>query len=127
MNIKITVLMLMGLVGLLNGQQSYPFVVPPPTGVTSVSATVVGNQGTNKYSYWIVANFPQGQVAASPGITIENAPALDSSNYIRVNWPIVAGAVNYDVIRTVVRQTFPGSCNLCRVASNVTAGSYNDQ
>jgi hypothetical protein len=115
--------------GLVGQVQNFPDRLtlgsPPPTGVTSVSATVVGAIGNMTSYYWVVAIFPVGRTVVSPPAIISNAPnILSVTNFVRVSWSLVVGATGYDVLKTTT-PTLPSNCT-CAVVANTGASTVND-
>ena len=121
-----TILAISVFISLLSAQQqTVTLSTPTPSGVTQANANVVGNQGITTYNYWIIAKYPRGNASHSQRVEITNAPnTLTGSNYVRVNWQPVTGAIGYDVIKSV-SSTFPASGNILLVG-NTTSLTVND-
>lgn len=98
-----------------------------PAMVSSASATIVGATGRTNYYYWIIATYPVGKSFPTGPISAFNAPdSLTVSNYVRLNWNAMSGAVSYDVLRTSTPSAPNGSCT-CAVITGTTANTVNDQ
>lgn len=106
-------------------QSTQTLTAPPPQSVGSVSTTLVGSPGPRTLYYWVIANWPRGKSIATSTV-IRNAPnTLTATNYVRVTWTPIAGATNYDVLRTTT-STLPGTCTGCLLALGSTTGTFND-
>lgn len=108
----------------LCAQSTLTLTTPPPPPVGTVTANVIGNQGTATYYYWVVTNYPIGKDGGAVTI-VRNAPnALTLTNYVNISWTPIASATAYDVLRTTTSQ-FPGSCT-CAVVVGTTSTFIND-
>ena len=92
------------------------------TGPAAPHILVNGSLGTATYSYVITASAVGGQIGtASPAGTITNGnSSLDRHNFNAVTWPALAGAVNYNIYRTV------GGATQGRIGSTNQAIWFND-
>jgi hypothetical protein len=81
------------------GQQKLLGVVSPSTPTISN----IGTPGTTGYSYTIVAIDRNGfkTIASTVGSTTTGAATLNGTDFNRITWTAVDGAVSYDVVRTV--------------------------
>ncbi|MBT9156686.1 MAG: hypothetical protein DDT37_01674 [Firmicutes bacterium] len=76
-------------------------VVTPIASPAAPTVTVVGAAGTTTYRYRVTARTRIGETAASPETTITTGNAtLSATNFNRVSWTAVPGAVDYRVWRT---------------------------
>lgn len=92
------------------------------------SATVVrtaGNPGMNTLNYWIVANSLAGQGPMAGPFQISQAPIPGSGNAITLNWAPVAGAVSYDILRTLEANP-PQRTGNYAVATGLNATTFVD-
>jgi hypothetical protein len=102
-------------------------VSTPPQKVRSASIQSVGNSGPRSLYYWIVTNNAAGASAPSGPFPLSGGPnALSPSANVSIGWSPVAGAVSYDVLRTVTNAVPTGTCN-CAVATAVSGTSAVDQ
>ena len=109
---------------LAHGQtQQINLAANSPAPVPSVSASIVGNVGSNTFYYSVVARYPIGNAQAT-SYQLINAPNVSASNSVTVSWNRVAGATGYDVIKTTA--PLSGSCTSCLLASNTTSTSVSD-
>src|ERR1700690_2901005 len=79
-----------------------------PSGVPTINLQLVGNQGPATWYYWVVSNFPIGQVGSGSAQIINAPNVFSGSNYVNVSWS-QNGAVNYDVLKTAT-PVLPNSC-----------------
>lgn len=99
----------------------------PPTATIAISGAP-GPSSSTKF-YWLVANFPIGNSSPSGPFQAFNVPAtLSGGNFIILNWPTVAGATSYDVLKTSTAAPPTGAC-ACAVTggTGLTATTVNDQ
>lgn len=94
---------------------SHPMDVP-----SDVSFNVVGVAGSTSYSYKITAVSNRGETLPSKAISITTGnTTLSGSNFNRLKWDIVPGAVSYNVYgRTAGSELF---------IANVLVNSYEDK
>lgn len=101
-----------------------------PTGISSASATIVGNPGNTTYYYWVIADTEYGYVYPNAPIIVRNAPnVLSVSNYVRLDWtPSPFGLFRgFVVIRTTSNQQPNVACTACAIsASYLTVNAIND-
>ncbi len=105
----------------------------PPVSVVSVYT--IGVQGGQIYYYWIVAKYginrpsqdqPAGNATPSLPKLISDAPfILGGSNYVRVCWNPMPGAIGYDVLRTTTSGLPNGAANI-GVALNTAGNCVSD-
>jgi hypothetical protein len=94
-----------------------------PPNVGTVSATRLGNAGSNTFYYWVVSNWPIGK-AIPARVQVNQAPnTLTATTSIRLNWT-PNGATSYDVLRTTTA-SLPSSC-VCALATGLVVGVYTD-
>lgn len=107
---------------------SFPLInppVPPPTLTIAINGAP-GPSSSTVY-YWLVADFPIGNSSPSGPFQAFNVPAtLSGSNYEILNWPSVAGATTYDVLKTSTPSPPTGAC-ACAVVVGTSALAVNDQ
>lgn len=111
------------------GPSSIALSAPAPSGVTSVFANTVGVTGQTNHCYWVVTVYGVGMVASNSFTCVANSNGtLSGSNYNRVSWNLVPGAVGYWVIR-VGTSTFPGTGTVAVNSSilSSTTSFVNDQ
>ncbi len=97
-----------------------------PTGVTTANARIVGNTGFGTAYYWFVAVWPIGQARIYGPLQVTNVPnTLSVSNYVQLNWNLVAGASSYTVLKTTSPLLPTGASNIALVTGN-TSGTVND-
>jgi hypothetical protein len=98
-----------------------------PQPVPNASVSVSGNPGPATYFYWIVTNGVAGASSPAGPFQVLNAPnTLSGSNFNRISWANVLGAVSFDVLRTSTPGPPFGACN-CAVATAVAGNTTNDQ
>ena len=87
---------------------------PPPRVPTNrISAQVTGVGGTQTYFYWIVATYPIGDTFPGGPVRVNDvADNLGAGNFVTVRWPLLAGALTYDVLRTTTPQYPSGVANV---------------
>jgi hypothetical protein len=81
-----------------------PRGIPAAGPVDAPGVGVDGIPGTSHYSYVVVARaIGGGQIGAAspPGSTAVGNNILSRHNFNAVVWPLVSGAVSYDLYRTV--------------------------
>jgi hypothetical protein len=78
-----------------------------------------GTAGTTSYTYYVVATDRNGNrtLASSPGTTTTGNATLSGTNYNKISWTAVAGAVSYDILK--------GNF-VTAIATGVTALTIND-
>lgn len=102
------------------------FSANAPAGVTAVNVQRVGNFGNSTYYYWVIANYTIGSGSSgTPGMIIQSADTLSSTNYNQVFWTAIPGVLNYDVLRTTT-PSIPAACN-CAVVVGTNNTTVNDQ
>lgn len=114
------------ILGALAFAQPVTINTPPPPAPNAV-ANPIGTPGFTPYYYIVIANYPAGS-AASQMISVQNGNAtLNGTNYNQVGWPLMAGALTYDVLR-LTTPTYTGSCT-CSVTTALgpTISTYSDQ
>jgi hypothetical protein len=86
---------------------------------TAPAVTNVGATGSSSYSYYVVAKDAQGfQTLVSPvGSTATGNATLSSTNYNKITWSTVAGAVSYDILKGDTGHS---------IALGVTGTTFND-
>ena len=108
-------------------QQEVDLIAPAPALVPYVSSTIVGSQGATTYYYWIGVTYPVGKALPAGPFAVSNAPVLTTQTYVRLTWPVMPGALSYDVLRTSTPNlAMSGSCT-CALATGVTSNTYSDQ
>ena len=95
---------------------------PPPRVPTNrISAQVTGVGGTQTYFYWVVVTYPVGDAFPGGPIRVNDvADVLAGGNFVTVRWPLMAGALSYDVLRTTTAQYPSGVANV--LVAGVVAG-----
>ncbi len=121
------------LAGVLFGQgqpsSTLQLQTPPPSGVQTVSAFTVGNQGNSNYCYWVVAVYPGGMAnPLTSSCVARSAATLNSSNYNTISWTLTTGATGYWVIRST-SNNFPatGTVAVNTTVLSSTTATLNDQ
>lgn len=87
---------------------------PPPRVPTNrISAQVTGVGGTQTYFYWVVATYPVGDAFPGGPVRVNDvADTLAGGNFVTVRWPLMPGALSYDVLRTTTAQYPSGAANV---------------
>ncbi|MBT9156976.1 MAG: hypothetical protein DDT37_01979 [Firmicutes bacterium] len=76
-------------------------IVTPITSPAAPTVSVQGTAGTTTYGYRVTARSRVGETLASPETTITTGNAtLSATNFNRITWTAVPGAVDYRVWRT---------------------------
>ena len=121
------VLLLFGLCAVTwaQGDVNYPLSSNPPASVTSVSASVTGNIGSNVFFYHVIARYPVGNASAKV-FELDNAPNVSASNSVRVTWSSMPGATGYDVVKTLIPGAFTSPCAACLLIGNTSGTSVVD-
>ena len=94
----------------------------------TLTASVVGTQGTTTAYYTLITNFAGGSVASNI-VTVTNTPnTLNSTNYIAFSWYTVPGVVTYDLLK-LTSAALPSGSNsvVLRAALSATTTSTTDQ
>lgn len=107
---------------------SFPLLnppVPPPT--LNIAINGAPGPSSSTVYYWLVSEFPIGNSSPSGPFQAFNVPTtLSGSNYEILNWPPVAGATGYDVLKTTTPVPPTGAC-ACAVVINTASTTVNDQ
>jgi hypothetical protein len=83
----------------------------PPSQVTGVSVSLVGNPGPATLYFWIVSNYPMGNSAPAGPFILNQAPnSLASDDYASLTWQPALGATSYDVLLTSSPTVPSGAC-----------------
>lgn len=87
---------------------------PPPRVPTNrISVQVTGVGGSQTYFYWVVATYPVGDAFPGGPVRVNDvADALAGGNFVTIRWPLMSGAVSYDVLRTTTVQYPSGAANV---------------
>lgn len=107
---------------------AFPLMNPPgsPPSLNLAISGVPGPSSSTKF-YWLVSNFPIGNSSPSGPFQAFNVPAtLSGANFMILNWPAVAGASTYDVLKTNTATPPTGAC-ACAVVVGTAALTVNDQ
>jgi hypothetical protein len=99
--------------------------VPPPT--LNIAISGAPGPSSSTVFYWLVANFAIGNSSPSGPFQAFNVPTtLSGGNFEILNWPAVAGALTYDVLKTSTAAPPTGAC-ACAVVVGTSAITVNDQ
>src|SRR6266849_6169029 len=104
-------------------------LINPPTPPPTLNIAISGAPGPSSSTqfYWLVSNFAIGNSSPSGPFQAFNVPAtLSGGNFMILNWPSVANAVTYDVLKTSTAAPPTGACN-CAVVVGTSATTVNDQ
>lgn len=107
---------------------SYSYTTSGPRSVSQINASVIGVQGNQNYTYFVIATYPIGTSGVFTSASVNKANStLSGSNFNRVTWGLIPGATSYVVLRTTT-QNFPasGTCTSCLIASADTDGLVDD-
>lgn len=89
---------------------------PNPMSQSQISATyaAAGAPGSITLYYWVAVTYPIGTMFPVGPVEVRNTAALGGANTVSVDWPTMAGATSYTVVRTTTPQ-FPttGACVAC--------------
>lgn len=104
-------------------------LINPPVSPPTLNIAISGAPGPSSSTvfYWLVAEFPIGNSSPSGPFQAFNVPTtLSGGNFEILNWPPVAGATGYDVLKTTTPVPPTGAC-ACAVVINTASTTVNDQ
>lgn len=109
-------------------QITMPLFTLNPAPATGATIAIGGNPGPQTIYYWVSANYLVGKAALAGPFPILNAPnPLSASNFVTINPTVPAGALTYDVLKTLT-PTMPSGACACAVATAVAISAVtNDQ
>ena len=108
-----------------SGSSHLDLIAGPPQPVSQITGTVVGNGGNGTVYYWVVATYTRGNAIAGGPAQVNGVGNLSASNYVRVSWNGLPGAIGYDVLKTLT-PTLPSGVCTCYLTSTTTLTSAND-
>lgn len=124
--IAAVVLLFVVVVWTLLAQTTFTLSAPPPSGVTVVSATVVGPAGNTTYWYWVVAKYAIGNSLPVQAPVVNRGPdTFTAQNNVVISWLPAPNAIGYDVLRTTTAN-LPSVGNIA-VATGLGAGTNTFQ
>lgn len=101
---------------------------PPPVQNIGAVLTAGSTPGAAKACYWVVVNYVGGAITSPKPACLQTVPnTLSMSNSVTVTWQAAAGAVSYDVLKTLSPSNGPVPGAATALATALTTTSTIDQ